>query len=71
MTRFAYCIQCLDPQTGKTGDYLFSRDPSYPGGPRIRHSPLFDNVGQLYVWMRDNGFKAHHDANDPFAVTVA
>jgi hypothetical protein len=45
-----YCIQCIDTQTGKRGDFL------HVGNFRAI-SPVFDNLPDLFFWMEKHGYK--------------
>lgn len=48
-------IQCRDPRTGETGDWIYSgRDHTAPGAAQ---SPLFHNIIKLVDWCRANGWK--------------
>ena len=49
-TDMSYCIQCMDRTSGKTGDFIFKND-------KYKHaiSPVFDDLMELYAYMRKRG----------------
>lgn len=50
-----YTIQCTCPDTGKTGDWLFSGDDHREKGTQI--SPVFTGLTELFGWMKRNGWE--------------
>lgn len=53
------CMQCKDQASGLIGDFIHK-------GDKIAISPVFDNCGELFRWMRENGY--HHVSAYSFEV---
>ena len=49
MGKLKYCIQCADVRTGIIGDFLHT-------GNFIAISPVFDNLPDLWKWMKKHGY---------------
>lgn len=47
--------QCVDPETGVTGDWFFSGGSHKEIGARI--SPVFSGLLELFAWGRENGIE--------------
>lgn len=52
----SYTIQCVHPETGKTGCWVFSGQDHRQPGTSI--SPFFPDIVPLHEWLRDNGWEA-------------
>lgn len=42
-------VQCVDPETGIVGDFLFAGESHREKGARV--SPVYDDLSELYRWM--------------------
>ena len=52
--KMAYCIQCPDAISGKTGDFGYEmRD-----GKRVAITPVFSDLGEFYNWMHSQGYQS-------------
>lgn len=58
---YSYCCQCTDRTSGKIGDFVFSDHKPFEA-----ISPVFDDLGGLFIWMNQNGFKPWHYQPDEF-----
>lgn len=52
-------IQCIDPATGQTGDFLFTGESHREQGARV--SPLFGCLQSLFEWTRTAGWEPYCD----------
>jgi hypothetical protein len=53
--RAHYTIQCVHPDTGKTGCWIFSGDDHRKIGTSL--SPVFSDLTGLYRWFAANGWQ--------------
>jgi hypothetical protein len=60
-----YCIQCEDVR-GNTGDFVFR----HTSAGRIPLSPIFQELSDLFEWMKTNGWERDPD-NQPFGLVKA
>jgi hypothetical protein len=59
--QLAIAIQCKETRTGIVGDYAFRTD-----GNRNAVSPIFDDLTQLFAWLKENGYSADpHSSSFP------
>lgn len=52
-----YTIQCVHPETQKTGCWIFSGDNHRTPGTSL--SPLFSDLTGLFRWMHENGWHTY------------
>ena len=52
--QYRVCVQCEDQSTGSTGDFVGRVDVD---GKRRAVSPLFGSLAELFLWMKEHGWK--------------
>ena len=55
-----YCIQCVDQNSGKTGDFGYDPAQGNTAGNFHAITPVFDNLQEFYIWAHENGVMLEH-----------
>lgn len=53
-TRARYTMQCIHPESGQTGDWLFTGDDHHVPGTSL--SPLFPDILRFHQWKEQAGW---------------
>ncbi len=61
--RYPYCIQCVDQNSGKTGDFAYDPKQGKTAGNFHAITPVFDDLQSFYNWCHETGFMIHHGAS--------
>lgn len=48
---YYYCVQCTDVDSQEVGDFIHK-------GDFRAISPVFPGLAELYLWIRDNGYRS-------------